>query len=651
MPDEKVNLTTGSAALEQLAAAAAGGELATAAECARLAKGFAQLGEAEQALFWATRVVDCGADFRAWQSAAAVLRRVADLPPPRRSVRVAVLGSYTTTEFVRLLPLACRRLGVAVEVYEAGFNQYRQEVLDPRSGLYTFEPDVVLLLTHDGELQLPGYSAAPQDDVRVELERWTGLWQTFRERSGARLMQTNFATPAQQPWGHLAARLSGSRQSMTAELNRRLGAAAGSDVSIVDCEQLSAGIGKSQWSDPKYWYLAKHAVALGVLPHLVRSTAAIIAADLGLSSKCIVLDLDNTLWGGVIGEDGLHGIQLGQGPDGEAFVDFQRYLLSLKQKGLILAVCSKNNEADARLPFREHPDMQIKLDDIALFVANWHPKPDNLRHIAGSLNLGLEALLFIDDNPAERAAVRSLVPEVEVITMPADASQYVSAVANHPRLETAWYTPEDAQRTQQYQARTQVDALRTGADSLEDFYRGLQMTATVAPFDTLNLPRIVQLIGKTNQFNLTTRRYSTAHVQQLMADPDCVHLYCRLRDRFADHGLVGLLIARRMDSCLEIDTWLMSCRVIGRTVERMLLAELSDRAVRMGCSTLRGTFIPTEKNGLVRDLYTQLGFSLVEDSETLRRWTYDLEQGGPLSNEFIRVISAAEEEDHAASSA
>ena len=341
---------------------------------------------------------------------------------------------------------------------------------------------------------------------------------------------------------------------------------------------------------------AKQAVALDALPLLARHTAAVLAAWLGLSRKCLVLDLDNTLWGGVIGEDGLAGIELGAGVAGEAFVAFQGYLLDLKERGVILAVVSKNNEADAREPFEHHPDMAITLDDIAVFVANWEDKPTNLRRIAETLNIGLDALVLVDDNPAERQIVRQLVPEVDVVVLPPNPSGYVRALSEYLDFEPGTFTREDRNRAAQYRARAQALALERSASSIEDFYRSLRMRATIAPFDELHLARIVQLIGKTNQFNLTTRRHDVAAVRRMMADEEVVHLYLKLADRFADHGLVALLIARRDGDALDIDTWLMSCRVIGRTVEHAMVGSLCRRARELGCSPLRGTYVPSAKN-------------------------------------------------------
>jgi FkbH-like protein len=298
-------------------------------------------------------------------------------------------------------------------------------------------------------------------------------------------------------------------------------------------------------------------------------------------------------------------------------------------------VCSKNNEADAREPFEKHPDMVLGTGDIAAFVANWRTKPENLRDIARILNIGLDALAFADDNPAEREIVRQMVPEIEVITLPADPAGYVRAVDDSLLFETASFTAEDAGRTRQYKARAETARLEASAESLEDFYESLGMEARIAPIDEMTLPRVVQLLGKTNQFNLTTRRHSMEAVRGFVADPECVHIGLALRDRFAEHGLVGVLIAFRRGETLDIDTWLMSCRVIGRTVENEMLAELCRRAAELGCSTLRGTYAPTAKNGMVSGLYAKFGFEQVGELDGTTSWSYDLAASGPITNRFI----------------
>ncbi len=629
-------------AIQHYQQAATASELPCADLCVKIARCHVQLNQPAEALSWLTRVVDVADTYTTWQSAAALLEKVLQTHTPqvKRAVRVAVLGSYTTTQWVPMLRLAALCQGVLIEAYESDFDQYQQDVLDERSGLYTFKPEVIVFAVHDGAAALPEYADDASKAVELEAGRWANLWKTAAQRSGARVIMHNFAVRSDSAMGHLSTRVAGSRYSMMQQLNRAIGEAAGSNVSIVDCDRISATFGKTKWFDDRYWYLSKQAVALDALPMLATHTAAVLAADLGLSRKCLVLDLDNTLWGGVIGEDGLTGIELGNGPRGEAFVALQKYILQLKNKGVILAVCSKNNDADAREPFEKHSDMQMSLDDVSIFVANWQPKHENIRRIAQTLNIGLDSLVFLDDNPAEREIVRQHLPEVDVIALPVDPTGYPQALASYLMFETSSYTAEDSQRAAQYKAKAEIAELQQQTGSLEDFHRSLQMTAVVAPFDELHLPRIVQLIGKTNQFNLTTRRHNIEQVRRFMDDSAYVHLYLKLTDRFADHGLVSLLIARRVGIVLDIESWLMSCRVIGRTVEAELLSQMCRTAEQMGCTRLRGTYIPTAKNVMVQEIFSRFGFEQVsrsEGGETV--WEYDLAAHGPIENGFIEVRS------------
>jgi FkbH-like protein len=423
------------------------------------------------------------------------------------------------------------------------------------------------------------------------------------------VVQHAFAVPPEDGLGNFALRVPGARRTLLHELNRQLARAAGDRVALVDCDWLSGVAGKEAWFDARYRHLAKQAVGLGCVPLLARHTGAVLGAQLGTSRKVLVLDLDGTLWGGVLGEVGPHGITLGAGPAGEAFSDFQRYVLALRERGVVLAVSSKNDEADVRQVLTEHPDMLVRLDDVAVLLANWDDKPSSLRRIAATLGVGLDSLVFVDDNPAERAAVQELLPAVDVVPLPADPAGYVRALARYPYFEPAALTAEDAARTAQYRARAQAVEQQQTAGSLQEFLAGLDMCATVDVLGPANLTRVAQLVGKTNQFNLTTRRHSADVLAEMAVDPCTVTQVVRLRDRFADHGIVGVLLAVHRDDVLTVDTWLLSCRVIGRTLEEEMMGELIGTAGRRGCRRIVGRYTPTAKNGQVAELYGRLGFS------------------------------------------
>jgi FkbH-like protein len=614
----------------------------------KLARAHFDQGALEEALRCVLAVVGAGDDYRSWQSAAALLPRLST-GPERRPIRGALLGSFTTAHLAPLVELAARASGLTIDLYEGGYGQYRQELLNPTSELYARDPEVVILAVHEGELGLPPFVDAA-DAVAVvesELANWTTYWEAIGEHSSARIVQYNFALTAPAPFGHLTTTLPGSRHAMAQALNLRLGAAAAGRVGIVDCERLASSIGKERWFSARQWHSAKQAVALEVLPVLARHTAAVVGAQFGISRKCVVLDLDNTLWGGIVGEDGLSGLKLGGGAVGEAFVAFQRYLLQLKERGILLAVCSKNNDRDAREVFERHPEMVLRLEDIAFFLASWDPKPEQVRRVARELNLGLDALVFVDDNPVEAEAVRQLTPDVSVVQLPSDPADYVQTLAALPLFETASFTLEDAERTAQYQARSDAMRLEAAAGSVEDFLASLEMEATLAEFDDVDMPRIAQLVGKTNQFNVTTRRHSRATLASFRSDPAVVTMSARLRDRFADHGLIAVLVAEQQRDSLVIDTWLMSCRVIGRNLEHAMLNELARLARIRGCTTIRGTYIRSARNQPVADLYPRLGFSpenhgaLEEEDETeSTSWVLELGDGPPVIPPSIEITTS-----------
>jgi FkbH-like protein len=630
-------------ALELLEEAALSTELPPGELCVKIARCHDRLGSIEDAFAWLARVVDAPDSFLTWSSAASALARLSTRtrPPARLERRLAVTGSYTTNQLTAMLPLAALREGIDLVTQEGLYAQCEQDLLADDSALYAFEPHLVLLAVHEGALQLPRITEEPEVDVAGEVERWRRLWDAVSARSSAGVVQHNFALRPEAALGHLSAGIAGSRHAMVHALNRDLSNAADDNVSIVDCDRLASMFGRDRWFDDRYWFRSKQALALDALPLLARHTAAVIAARLGLSRKCLVLDLDNTLWGGVVGEDGLQGIDLGGNAIGEAFVAFQEYVLELKARGVILAVASKNNEADAREVFEHHPDMRIRLDDISMFVVNWDDKASNLRRIADALDIGLEALALVDDNPAERQLVRRLLPEVDVVALPAEPADYRRALSKYLGFESVAITSEDRNRTAQYRARAAAAALRSSTADVESYYRNLRMEAVIAPFDELHLPRIAQLVGKTNQFNLTTRRRGLAELRRLQESNSHLARYLMLSDRFADHGLVAVLVAAVERGSVEIDTFLMSCRVIGRTVEAQLLAHLCAEAARRGCDTLRGTYVPTAKNSIVRDLYGRFGFTQIgADDNGTTRWEYDLRSKGPITNEFIAERTA-----------
>jgi FkbH-like protein len=580
--------------------------------------------------------------FRGWTGALAELRKLRQQGPPRaiRSVKVGLIGTSTLDQLGEMLELAGLTADLNLSVDVGPYGQYESQALDPTSALYAAQPDSIVLAPDASAVAIPAMTTEPGTIVDRELERLQNVWAAVREHTAARLLQLTFVPPLSRPLGNLEAVVPGARQSMYDVLNRRLAcAAAESDVHVVATHALAARYGLERWFDERYWFHGKQAVSLGALPALAQEIAAVLRASLGLSRKVLVTDLDDTLWGGVVGDDGVENLQLEGTPRGEAHLALQRYLLELKSRGILLVACSKNDAEAAQAPFEVRSDMLLKYDDFAAFVANWRPKSENLRQLADRLGLGLDSFVFLDDNPAERDLILQEVPEVDVIDLPPDPSGYLRALCSYRGFEPGGVTLEDADRTSQYQARAAANELRGEASNLDDYLRSLSMSADIEPFTDINLPRVAQLVGKTNQWNLTTRRHSMEALRRFATDPRSVTRTLRLHDRFGDHGIVAVAIATPDSSggALDVDTFLMSCRVIGRTVEQTLLHELVLAARALGYESLTGRYVTTTRNGLVADVYGRLGFSKVTQNDQGSRWTLGLTRLPQTTlNDFIR---------------
>ncbi len=534
-------------------------------------------------------------------------------PPPSlatKPVRLAILSSSTNTHLLPAIRVAGLRRGLWIDTYEPDFAQYLQELSDPASALHQFRPNCILVALDTQHL-----AAAPLAETLAHIQNtWTLAKNAFHCPV---IHQT--ALPLYPPLlGSNEHRLPGSKSAFIAALNHRLRPIAddaGIDLLALDTRAAQDGI--AAWHNPTLWHHAKQEITPAIAPLYGDLVARLIAAKQGRSAKCLVLDLDNTLWGGVIGDDGLEGIVIGQGSaSGEAFVAFQEYARELSRRGVILAVCSKNDEPNALEPFEKHPEMLLKRIDIASFVANWSDKAANIRQIAAELNIGLDSLVFIDDNPFERNLVRQELPMVAVPEVGEDPSGFITAIADAGYFEALAVTEEDRERTAQYQENKAREALKASTTDLNSYLRGLEMQLLWRPFDRIGLPQIVQLINKSNQFNLTTRRYTEEEILAVMDDPAAFGLQLRLLDRFGDNGIIAIIIGRlRNTADLEIDTWLMSCRVLGRQVEPTTLKLIAEQAKNLGARRLLGEYIPTKKNGMVKDHYPRLGFTVMETTD------------------------------------
>jgi FkbH-like protein len=566
-------------------------------------------------------------------------------------LRLAILASHTVDHLVPAIRVAGLHRRLALSVHVAPYGLYRQALLGEDPALAAFAPQLVLLAldARDAPLDLPLASteAVVTEAVTARVDGLRHLWRRARERFNAQVVQQTLV-PADPPlFGSFEALVPAAAYTVIDRLNNAIRMAAREDgVLLLDLAWQAAGYGQATGlADPVRWHQAKQLVSPVLAPLYGDLVARVAAAAVGLSRKCLVLDLDNTLWGGVIGDDGIEGITLGQGnPTGEAFLAFQRYAAQLGRRGIILAVCSKNDAAVAEAAFTRHPEMALRREDIAAFMANWNDKAGNLRQIAKTLNIGLDSLVFVDDNPAERDIVRRELPEVAVPEVPEDVANYPAYLAAAGYFEAAQYTADDAMRGRSYALDQERRAALEQTTDIGSYLRSLEMVLTATPVGSAELPRVTQLINKTNQFNLTTRRYTEAEVQAVAEDPASIALALRLTDRFGDNGLISVILARPDEALqsdeLLIDTWLMSCRVLGRQVEAATLEALAAVAARRGAAALVGEYRPTARNSMVAEHYTRLGFApasrLADRPEGTTRWRYAV-TGSKAPEHFIRL--------------
>jgi FkbH-like protein len=572
------------------------------------------VGAPDNASLWA-RLVACAnanIDFAQTTKLDNLTRRLGkagSLIPPGKPVRLALLGSSTIRHLVPGIRVAGLRRGLWIEVYEPAYGQYLQELMDTTSALHAWRPEFVAFAL---DAQHLAHVSGVRPDAAIEHVR--NCWHVAKESLHCTVIQQTALPVFADLMGSNEHRMQDSPQGFVRRFNTLLEAAADEvGVHLLAIDKYAAVDGLGTWHDVALWHRSKQEVHPAVSHLYSDYLVRVVAAQRGRSYKCLVLDLDNTLWGGVIGDDGLQGIVLGQGGAvGEAHVAFQRYALRLKERGILLAVCSKNDEANARMPFAEHPEMVLKLEDIACFVTNWEDKATNLRLIAQALNIGIDSLVFADDNPFERNLVRRELPEVAVPELPEDPAYFVDCIAGAGYFESLALSVEDRERARLYQANAEREQLRGSATNIQDYLKSLNMEMTWKPFDDLGMQRIVQLMNKTNQFNLTTTRYGEAEVRSMMNDRNVLTWQVRFKDRFGDNGIIALLIGKVNGAKdLEIDTWLMSCRVLGRQVEEACLHLIVEGARRLSAERIRGRYRATPRNGMVRDLYRRLGFTQV----------------------------------------
>ena len=545
------------------------------------------------------------------------LKKGAKLQYGGEEYRLAVLGNCAT-QFLSTAIMGCAKLhGINLNVLDADYNQIDAQLLDSRSETYEFLPDYILLYVSSDKLYeefLDLDSSVRNEFSQAIADKMEQYWELISRYSKAKILQMNFTEINDKAFGNYSAKVDSSFPYQIRKLNHLIQEKMSErrNVYPVDLLSVQVMLGTKHFYDPVLYYHAKMPITLEALPYVAQATVDVVKAMQGKLKKCMVLDLDNTLWGGVIGDDGLGGIEIGELGRGHAFTDFQRWLRQMKDRGILLAVCSKNNEDTAKEPFDKHEEMILKLSDISIFVANWDDKASNIRKIQQSLNIGMDSMVFIDDNPFERNLVKTMIPEIEVPQMPEDPAEYLSFLQGCNLFETASFSSEDRERTGQYQAEFQRKALEQSFDSVDDYLKGLDMVGEARSFEPVRFARIAQLTQRSNQFNLRTVRYTEDEIQKIAEDDRFLTLYYTLKDKFGDHGLVSVVIMEKMsEGVLFIDTWLMSCRVLKRGMEEFIINKLVEVCEKNGYSLIQAEYIPTPKNSMVKDIYQTMGFTEV----------------------------------------
>jgi len=568
---------------------------------------------------------------------------------PLTPCRLAIVRSFTIEPIVPFLRAQSFATGLDTVVQVGNFNTYAQDFLDFDSSLYRFGPDVVIVAVRTADLLPAIWAESPLSDggewkrkadhMLTDCELWI---KKFRTRSRAHIILHNFEMPAYMASGIIDGQSLSSQKGTIVYLNEGLKRLVTEypGVYVFDYDALVARHGRLNWFDPGKWLSVRMPIAAPYIHYLAEEYVRYLCPLMGKLCKVLAVDLDNTLWGGIIGEDGIDGIQLGVEYPGAAYISLQRVIMNLYRRGILLAICSKNNSEDALNVLENHPSMLLRPKHFASIRTNWQDKALNLREIAAELNIGLDAVAFLDDNPVERERVRDALPEVVVIELPENCSMYAQELERFPMFERLAVSSEDAERGRYYREQRERSELQRNVASLDDFLRSLEMRAQIVRPAPGNVARIAQLTQKTNQFNLTTRRYSEQDVVKLSNDAECEVYGLRLADRFGDNGIVGVAILRYKNRHCEIDSFLLSCRVIGRTVETAFLSYLAGRAQAKGAGDLRGWYLKTKKNKPAEDFYEKHGFRCVRIEEDGSEWEANLGTEAIARSKWIEVHEA-----------
>ena len=548
-----------------------------------------------------------------------------------KEIKVAILSDSAS----QLLNNALRGYGynqqVNFQIYEADYNQIDLQIFDPSSELYSFKPDFIFINRSTEKLLKEFYkkNKYEQGQFAEYIQKSTQkYYDTISSRLRSKVIINTYPEINDSVFGNYAAKTNTSFTYQVRKTNLLLMdmSQQAKDMFICDLASLQSVHGYGFVFDPKMYVNADMVYSIDFLPYIAKHITDIILSITGTFKKCLILDLDNTTWGGIIGDDGIEGIEVGYLGMGKVFNELQLWAKQLKQRGIILAICSKNTEEIAKEPFVTHPDMVLRLEDIAVFVANWETKVDNIRHIQSILNIGFDSMVFVDDNPFEREMVKSGIPDITVPDLPEDPAEYLIYLRGLNLFETASFTEDDETRTKQYQEEAQRNMLLQSFDNELDFLKNLNMVSEVRAFEEFSIPRVAQLTQRSNQFNLRTIRYTEEDLKLISNDPNYFTLSLTLEDRFGNHGLIGIIMLKKLDAdTVFIDSWIMSCRVLKRGMENFTLNTIVELAALHNFKKVTGEYLPTKKNGIVKDHYQSLGFESVDG-----KWVLDVANYKPL---------------------
>lgn len=541
--------------------------------------------------------------------------------------KIAILGGSTTKHVRDTLELFLMREGIQCDFYESEYNRYWEEGVFENRELEQFSPDIIYVFTSYRNLNF-------DEALEHQYDKYEQLWEKLQERYRCTILQNNFELPFYRLLGNQDAVLDKGDTYYINRMNEKLYTYAGNhnNFYVVDLHYLAAEFGLSRWYDLNTWYLYKYAFSLEAVPLVAWNVSRIIKAMCGKNKKGFVLDLDNTLWGGVIGEDGPDHIEIGEGtPVGEAYLEFQKYIKRHEDLGIVLNICSKNDIRTALEGIQKEENL-LKQDDFFMIQSNWNRKDENLKTIAEKLNVSVDSLVFLDDNPAERDIVNQNLPAVETPSFDS-VEHYIQLVDKNHYFEVLNLSQEDQKRNEMYRENKLRKQEEERFQDYGSYLRSLQMTARIHPFQEAEWDRIFQLIQKSNQFNLTTKRYTMNEIQEISGSPDYMTLSGRLRDKFGDNGIVSLIVVQKEDETAHIRLWVMSCRVLGRNMECAMFDALLVRCRQCGIRKIKGYYFPTKKNGLVKDLFQGFGF----EHEDEHIWCYAIPEAGGETNEYIVI--------------